>query len=218
MTPERRNRVVLPELRGVSSESDPMTQFHFDPGTYLAMIRGDVGRYDELQDETVRASEGVKASRILELGTGTGETAKRVLALHREAAFIGIDRSEAMLAIARDTLPKADLRVQRLEESLPDGSFELVFSALAVHHLDASEKRDLFDRVAAALVQGGRFVLADVIIPTDPASAQIPLSPDFDRPDRLDDQLAWLAAAGFSAHTTWLADDLAVIAADLRTA
>ncbi|MGH3110876.1 MAG: class I SAM-dependent methyltransferase, partial [Gaiellaceae bacterium] len=65
------------------------------------------------------------------------------------------------------------------------------------------------------LSPGGRFVLADVVVPADPAKAQIPLSPEFDRPDRLDDQLAWLAAAGFKAHATWVADDLAVVAADL---
>lgn len=193
-----------------------MTQFHFDPSTYLAMIREDIGRYDELQEETARASDRVMASRILELGTGTGETAKRVLARHRGAGFIGIDRSEAMLAIARETLPEAELRVQHLEDPLPAGPFELAFSALAVHHLDAAGKQDLFGRVAAVLVPGGRFVLADVIVPADLGRAQIPLSQDFDRPDRLDDQLTWLAAAGFEAQATWVVDDLAVIAADLR--
>jgi SAM-dependent methyltransferase len=108
-----------------------MSQFHFDPGTYLSMIRSDVARYEELQEETARASEGVTATTILELGTGTGETAKRVLAQHGAARFIGIDRSDAMLAIARDVLPDAELLVQNLEDSLPDGPFELVFSALS---------------------------------------------------------------------------------------
>lgn len=192
-----------------------MSQFHFDPETYLSMIRGDVARYDELQDATVRASEGVTAATILELGTGTGETSQRMLARHRGARLVGIDASEAMLAVAREALTGADLRVQRLEDPLPEGPFDLVFSALAVHHLDAPGKRDLFARVAAVLRPGGRFALADVIVPTDPANAQIPLSRDFDRPDRLDDQLAWLAAAGFNAQTTWTADDLAVVAADL---
>jgi tRNA (cmo5U34)-methyltransferase len=192
-----------------------MSQFHFDPETYLSMIRGDVARYDELQDATVRASEGVTAATILELGTGTGETSQRMLARHRGAQLVGIDASEAMLAVAREALTGADLRVQRLEDPLPEGPFDLVFSALAVHHLDAAGKRDLFARVAAVLRPGGRFALADVIVPTDPADAQIPLSQDFDRPDRLDDQLAWLAAAGFKAQTTWTADDLAVVAADL---
>jgi tRNA (cmo5U34)-methyltransferase len=192
-----------------------MSQFHFDPETYLSMIRGDVARYDELQDATVRASEGVTAATILELGTGTGETSQRMLARHQGAQLVGIDASEAMLAVAREALTGADLRVQRLEDPLPEGPFDLVFSALAVHHLDAPGKRDLFARVAAVLRPGGRFALADVIVPTDPANAQIPLSQDFDRPDRLDDQLAWLAAAGFKAQTTWTADDLAVVAADL---
>jgi tRNA (cmo5U34)-methyltransferase len=191
-----------------------MSQFHFDPGTYLSMIRGDIARYDELQEETVRASEGLAAAAILELGTGTGETAERMLARHPEAAFVGIDESEAMLAVARAVLPGADLRVQRLEDPLPRGPFGLVFSALTVHHLDRPGKRDLFARVAAVLAPEGRFVLADVIVPTDPAKTRIPLSPDFDRPDALDDQLAWLTAAGFEAHTTWASDDLAVVAAD----
>lgn len=193
-----------------------MSQFHFDPGTYLSMIRGDVARYDELQEETVRATEGVRATAILELGTGTGETAKRVLARHQGAMFVGIDKSEAMLGVAREALSEAELRVQGMEDPLPAGPFDLAFSALAVHHLVSDDKRDLFARIAAALFPGGRFVLADVIVPTDPSTTQIPLSPDFDRPDRLDDQLAWLAAAGFEAQTTWVADDLAVIAADLR--
>lgn len=197
-------------------EVEEMSQFHFDPRTYLSMIRSDVARYDELQDETARACEGVGAATILELGTGTGETAKRVLARHGAARFIGIDKSEAMLAIARDVLPEAELLVQSLEDTLPVGPFELVFSALAVHHLDAPGKRDLFARVAAALVPAGRFVLADVIVPTDPVGAKIPLSPGFDRPDRLDDQLTWLDDAGFEARMTWSADDLAVIASDLR--
>jgi len=192
-----------------------MSQFHFDPVTYLSMIRGDVARYDELQQETARASEGVRARTMLELGTGTGETAKRVLAEHREARLIGIDKSEAMLAVAREVLPEAELRVQGLEDPLPAGPFGLIFSALAIHHLDASGKRDLFARVATALLPGGRFILADVIVPPDPNGARIPLSPDFDRPDGLDDQLAWLAAAGLQARPTWVADDLAVIAADL---
>ena len=192
-----------------------MSQFHFDPVTYLSMIRGDVARYDELQQETARASEGVRARTMLELGTGTGETAKRVLAEHREARLIGIDKSEAMLAVAREVLPEAELRVQGLGDPLPAGPFGLIFSALAIHHLDASGKRDLFARVATALLPGGRFILADVIVPPDPNGARIPLSPDFDRPDGLDDQLAWLAAAGLQARPTWVADDLAVIAADL---
>jgi len=106
--------------------------------------------------------------------------------------------------------------VQQLEEPLPGGPFELIFSALAVHHLDGTGKRKLFERVATALAPRGRFVLADVIVPSDPERARIPLSAGYDRPDTLDDQLAWLADSGFAAQATWVADDLAVVAADLE--
>lgn len=192
-----------------------MSQFHFDPATYLTMIREDVERYDELQAETARATEGAApAGSILELGTGTGETARHVLERHPGARLLGLDASGGMLAVAREALPGADLRVQRLEDPLPDGPFELVFSALAVHHLDGEGKRDLFRRVSAVLAPAGRFVLADVIVPADPAQARIPLSAGYDRPDTLDEQLAWLAAAGLSAQATWVADDLAVLAAE----
>jgi len=191
-----------------------MSQFHFDPATYSTLIREDIARYDELQEETARATEGVETAAILELGTGTGETARRVLALHPGARLVGIDESAEMLAVARRELPEADLRVQRLEDPLPAGPFELVVSALAVHHLDVAGKRDLFARVAAVLAPGGRFVLADVIVPYDPADALIPLSAGFDLPDSLDDQLGWLAAAGFESRASWVGGDLAVIAAD----
>jgi tRNA (cmo5U34)-methyltransferase len=182
-----------------------MGQFHFDPERYLKLMHEEVPKYEELQDETARAT-GAGAKTILELGTGTGETARRVLARHPGAQLVGIDESEKMLAAA--DLPGADLRVSRLEDPLPDGPFDLVFSCLAVHHLDGARKRDLFARVAAIT---GQFVLGDVIVPEDPADAFTPLSADYDLPDRLDDQLRWLGEAGFEAEATWVSGDLAVL-------
>ena len=54
-------------------------QFHFDPSTYAEMIHEDIPWYDEFQEAVARAS-GSGAARVLELGTGTGETARRLLA------------------------------------------------------------------------------------------------------------------------------------------
>ncbi len=192
-----------------------MGQFHFDPDSYLQLMAAEVPAYPRLQDEVAAATAAVAPARhILELGAGTGETARRVLALHPGAELVGIDASENMLAHARAALPGADLRVGRLGDELPPGSFDLLVSALAVHHLDGPGKADLFRRVASALAPGGRFVLGDVVVPEDPADAITPLSEGFDRPSRADEQLRWLADAGLAPAVTWSERDLAVMVAD----
>jgi tRNA (cmo5U34)-methyltransferase len=188
-------------------------QFHWDPDTYLELIRSEVPGYERLQEETAAATGG-GGRRLLELGTGSGETARRVLARHPAARLLGLDASEEMLAGARAVLPadRVELRVARLEDPLPAGPFDVVFSALAVHHLDGEQKADLFRRVAACLSPAGRLVLGDVIVPEDPADVVTPIDDgDYDRPSSLADQLRWLADAGSQADVVWLERDLAVI-------
>jgi tRNA (cmo5U34)-methyltransferase len=190
-----------------------MGQFHWDPDAYLEMVRAEVPDYDRIQDELARATDGIDARRVLELGTGSGVTSRRVLARHPHAHLTGVDSSEHMLAAA--DLPGADLRLQDLRDPLPEGPFDLVFSALAIHHLDAAAKADLFARVAAVLAPGGRFVVADVVVPEDPADVVTPLDPGFDLPEAVPDLLAWLQDAGLRGHVAWQARDLAVLAADV---
>jgi tRNA (cmo5U34)-methyltransferase len=189
-------------------------QFHFTPEQYLELVREEMPDYDELQRRTAAATAGIEATTILELGVGTGETARQVLAQHPQASLVGIDSSGEMLGRARQSLPDADLRVSRLEDPLPGGAFDVVVSTLAVHHLDPAGKRDLFARIADALAPHGRFVLADVIVPERAEDAVTPCEPGFDLPDRLDDLLLWLAEAGFDAQPVWVRRDLAVIRAD----
>ena len=190
-----------------------MGGFEFTPEGYLESMLAEIHDYAELQEETVRATEGLRAARILELGVGTGETARRVLERHPDAHLTAIDSSAAMLKEARRALPAADLRVARLEDPLPEGPFDLVVSTLAVHHLDSAGKADLFERVAAVLAPGGHFVLADVVVPERPEDAVIECTPGFDLPDPLPDQLKWLEAAGLEPRVVWERLDLAVISA-----
>ncbi len=188
-----------------------MAQFHFDPGSYLELMAAEVPAYARLQDEVAAATAGLEVARALELGTGTGETARRVLAVHQGAALVGVDASANMLG--RADISGADLRVARLEDALPAGPFELVFSALAVHHLDGPGKADLFARVAAVLAPGGRFVLGDVVVPEDPADVVTPIDGVYDQPSTVAEQLGWLRAAGLDARVAWSERDLAVLVA-----
>jgi tRNA (cmo5U34)-methyltransferase len=187
----------------------------WDPEIYLREIRAEIPRFDEFQDAVAAATAGLDVTSVLELGVGTGETARRVRALHPGARWTGVDASEAMLQRAREVLPDADLWRSRLEDPLPDGHFDLVVSALAVHHLDGTGKHDLFHRVRAALRSRGVFVLGDVVIPEHPDDAQIEIDWVVDLPDSADDQLAWLDDAGFEAELVWSHRDLAVFRATL---
>jgi tRNA (cmo5U34)-methyltransferase len=171
----------------------------------------------ELQDRTAEATTGVAARAILDLGAGTGETAVRVAYKHPSCHLVGIDESAEMLAHARIRFPEGDFRVGRLEDPLPSGHFDLVVSALAVHHLDGSAKQLLFGRIAERLVPAGCFVMADVVIPDDPGDVVTPIDGVYDKPSRVVDLLGWLEEAGFDSQIVWSKLDLAIIVADRRS-
>jgi tRNA (cmo5U34)-methyltransferase len=189
-------------------------QFHFDPTSYLDLVRSEVPSYDELQRQVALATVGIEATRILDLGTGTGETARHVLVHHPEAVVVGIDESEGMLGFAREALAGADLRSGRLEDALPDGPFDLVVSGLAIHHLAATDKANLFKRIYEALRDGGRFVLGDLVVPADPEDQVTPFDAPYDKPSALADQLRWLEAARLTTRVIWTDRDLVVVQAD----
>ncbi len=101
----------------------------------------------------------------------------------------------------------------RIEDPLPEGPFDVVATALCVHHLYGAAKADLFARVRDVLAPGGVFVMGDVVVPVDPALATTPLTPGYDRPSPLADQLRWMDEAGLAPRVAWEQGDLAVVAA-----
>jgi tRNA (cmo5U34)-methyltransferase len=185
----------------------------FDPLTYLSDIRAEIPAYEELQTQTLIATSDIAGHRCLELGVGTGETAQRLLRLHPKATLVGLDESEAMLKIAAERSPEGDFRVGRLQDPLPQGPFDLVVSALAVHHLRAREKADLFRRVRHVLHESGRFVVADLVVPLDSNDVVTEIDGEYDVPSTVYEQLIWLRQAGFVARVAWQHKDLAVLVA-----
>jgi tRNA (cmo5U34)-methyltransferase len=188
----------------------------WNPDGYVEHMRREIPAYERLQEELVAATQTIDAHAILDLGTGTGETARRVLAIHAEARLTGVDSSPEMLARARDTLAayRVELKLQTLDAPLPVGPFELVVSALAVHHLEGIAKAELFARVRAVLPPRGRFVLADHVLPDRSEDLVTPADEGYDFPSPVREQLLWLTNAGFRARRTWQERDLAVLVAD----
>jgi tRNA (cmo5U34)-methyltransferase len=182
-------------------------------------MRREVPGYARLQAEVAGATEGVVATSVLDLGTGTGETLAAVLARQPGAAATGIDENPAMLDAAWTRLAgfDVDLLVGDIGDPLPPGPFDLVVSALAVHHLDGPAKAALFGRIATVLRPGGRFVLGDLVVPDDPRDMVTPICGGYDKPSTTAEQLAWLAESGFDVTVTWAERDLVVLRADRPT-
>jgi len=174
-------------------------QFHWNPETYLAEIREEVPRYDELQRAAIDAIP-FAPDRVLELGMGTGETTRVLLEAYPDAWVIGLDSDSNMVYRLREEYD--DVQLARMEDPLPDGPWDLVISVLSVHHLQGEAKQTLFRRVRE---QSKALVIGDVV----KADNQVtPIEPGFDFPDTAEDLAEWCGG-----EITWTADDLAVVRA-----
>jgi tRNA (cmo5U34)-methyltransferase len=190
---------------------------------YEALRRRLVPPYDEFYGAAVGAlalADG-PLRRVLDLGAGTGLLARAVGRAYPGAELTLLDGSPAMLAHAREALGEEARYVSGdLASALPGGPWDAVVSALAIHHLEDAQKRELFARVHDALSPGGVFVNAEQV--RSPSASLERAVADWHEQqarrlgasdaewadarermcaDRLatnGDQLEWLSAAGFT--------------------
>lgn len=83
----------------------------------------------------LRLAGDVRGRRILDAGCGSGPTTQALI--ERGAEVSGFDLSAAMIDIARETLPDADLRVHDLAAPLPWEAdvFDIAVASLVLHYL-----------------------------------------------------------------------------------
>ena len=117
-----------------------------------------------------RAATGGRASRILDVGCGTGEGAARLHAELGAETTLGIDASAAMLERARELVADGSgglaFELADVASYEPPAPFDLVFSNACLHWLD--DHPALLERVRAWVAPGG--VLA-VQVPANHAHA-----------------------------------------------
>ena len=129
-----------------------------------------VNRYLALADSVGRRAEGEgvlseqvprDARRILDIGTGDG----RLLALlhtdRHEILGVGLDYSDLMLEAA-GTRFAGDDRIELVKHDLAEplpalGSFDVVVSSMAIHHLEHERKRSLYGEIFELLEPDGVF-------------------------------------------------------------
>lgn len=176
-----------------------MGRFDWKPDTYSELIRSEVPRYDELQEQAIAAIP-FAPERVLELGMGTGETTRRLIEAYPDCWVSGLDSSADMVFRARENYD--DVQLARIEDPLPEGPWDLVIGVLSIHHLSSDLKKNLFRQVRE---QARSFVIGDIV----KADTQIaPIDPTYDFPERATDLAEWT-----DGQITWEKDDLAVVRA-----
>jgi tRNA (cmo5U34)-methyltransferase len=206
------------------SRSSAAAVFSAHAADYDALRRRLVPGYDAFYgavlDVLHRVDGGVR--RVLDLGAGTGLLSAEIAAAMPGAQLELLDASEPMLDQARERLGAAVAAVHLLDMAgpLPEGPFDAVVSALAIHHLEHAEQRRLFTAVHERLRPGGVFVNAEQVSAPSPAltamyeqrwvedcralgaaEAELQGARERMRHDRCIDvetQLRWLRQAGFA--------------------
>lgn len=92
--------------------------------------------------------------RILDLGCGTGDLAKKLF--DRGVHVVGIDKSESMVAQARVKYPEIEFVVNDATSLDYENIFDAVFSNATLHWVKPPEKA--LEAIYKSLKHGGRFV------------------------------------------------------------
>ena len=167
--------------------------------------------------------------KVLDLGAGTGLYSGMVQSVFPNAEF-------TLLDLAPEMLEKAKLRFSKMgkspkiligdyiETDLGD-SYNLIISALSIHHLSDIDKELLYQRIYDVLNPGGIFINADQVLGQTPDLEQLyrqhwldsirakniseedlkaaQKRMEYDCMATLDIQLSWLEAAGFQNVDCW---------------
>ncbi|MCF8035128.1 MAG: class I SAM-dependent methyltransferase [Desulfarculaceae bacterium] len=159
---------------------------------------------------------------VLDLGAGTGLVSAVVRAACPGSRILAVDESAGMLERLEERFAH-DERVSTMvmdyaSGNLPAG-WDLIVSALSIHHLDDAGKKRLFARLFGRLKPGGWFINADLVqgssqevergyqdawrehleasgIPREELD-EIYQRMTYDRTSSLEAQLIWLRARGF---------------------
>jgi ubiquinone/menaquinone biosynthesis C-methylase UbiE len=206
------------------------------PGEYDKAIAALIPHYFALLDGAAHAVDVIarNAPAVVDLGTGSGTLALRILKVRPKARIIGIDEDAAMLDVACKRLRN---RIQTIEENFEQIRIprcDVVSASFSLHHVaTGGRKAALYKRCFTSLRPGGMFVSADCYLASSSTMQQRHRQAWLDHLKRtytarkaeqflrawaredvyftLDREIELLKEAGFSVEVTWRQDSFAVL-------
>jgi tRNA (cmo5U34)-methyltransferase len=178
------------------------------------------GAYLERADRVPHRLEGEAAlldelpatvHRILDLGSGDGRLLALVLRAQPTARGVAVDFSPLMLeqlCTRFGSVSHVDIVNHNLESPLPAlGTFDVVVSSFAIHHLVHNRKRQLYEEIWSILEPGGVFCNLEHVASVSACAHErflkaANIAPGEEDPSNklldVHTQLEWLRTLGFS--------------------
>ena len=150
------------------------------------------------------------AQRVLDLGSGDGRLLDLVLHARPQARGVAVDFSPLMLEqlhVRFGPASRVEVVDHNLDVPLPFlGTFDVVVSSFAIHHLEHERKRQLYEEVCAVLQPGGVFCNLEHVASASPYAHErflqaMGVTPAEEDPSNklldVQTQLEWLREIGF---------------------
>jgi tRNA (cmo5U34)-methyltransferase len=212
------------------------THLGIRPGEYDKLIATLIPHYSDLIDGAAEAVDAVArtAPAVVDLGTGSGTLAQRILRVRPKARLIGIDADGVMLAAATRRLRGKIQTIEENFEQIHIPRCDVVSASFALHHIPTGRRKAaVYKRCFQSLRPGGMFVSADCYLAANKVLQKRHREAWLRHLERahtrkkaehflktwakedvyftLDREVELLKDAGFSVEVTWRKDSFAVL-------
>ena len=205
-------------------------------GEYDRAIATLIPHYSDLLDAAAAAVDTIArlTPAVVDLGTGSGTLAQRIVKVRPKARVIGVDADPTMLDAAAKRLGGKIQTIEANFEQVRIPRCDVVSASFSLHHIPTGQRKGaLYKRCFTALRPGGMFVSADCYLADSGKVQQRNRQAWLDHLKKtytrkkaenflrtwakedvyftLDREIELLKEAGFSTEVMWRKDSFAVL-------